>query len=198
SSTSCAPARSTSRKRRTSCSRAPKPPWRESTSTSRRALTSSPPSATATPTSSPWIWCSSKPTAEPRFLGRTAPIMWGCGGWCRRHPSLFPSEVPTMPTESRVFNFSSGPAVLPEPVLLEAQRNLFALPGVGMSILEISHRSKTFDEVIGQAKADMREVAGISDDYDVLFLQGGASLQFSMVPMNLMPAGGTADYVVTG
>jgi phosphoserine aminotransferase len=103
-----------------------------------------------------------------------------------------------MPTESRVFNFSSGPAVLPEPVLLEAQRNLFALPGVGMSILEISHRSKTFDEVIGQAKADMREVAGISDDYDVLFLQGGASLQFSMVPMNLMPAGGTADYVVTG
>ncbi len=103
-----------------------------------------------------------------------------------------------MPTESRVFNFSSGPAVLPEPVLLEAQRDLFALPGVGMSILEISHRSKTFDAVIGEAKADLREVARIPDEYEVLFLQGGASLQFSMVPMNLMPAGGSADYVVTG
>lgn len=103
-----------------------------------------------------------------------------------------------MPTDTRVFNFSSGPAVLPEPVLREAQRDLFALPGVGMSILEISHRSKTFDGVIAQAKADLRQVAGIPDDYDVLFLQGGASLQFSMVPMNLLPAGGSADYVVTG
>lgn len=103
-----------------------------------------------------------------------------------------------MPTETRVFNFSSGPAVLPEPVLLEAQRDLYALPGVGMSVLEISHRSKAFDRVISEAKADLREIAGIPDDYDVLFLQGGASLQFSMVPMNLLPADGSADYVVTG
>jgi phosphoserine aminotransferase len=101
-------------------------------------------------------------------------------------------------TATRVFNFSSGPAVLPEPVLLEAQRDLYALPGVGMSILEVSHRSKAFDRVIQEAEADLREVAGISDDYAVLFLQGGASLQFSMVPMNLLPAGGSADYVVTG
>jgi len=103
-----------------------------------------------------------------------------------------------MPTATRVFNFSSGPAVLPEPVLLEAQRDLYTLPGVGMSILEISHRSAAFDKVIGEAVADFREVAGIPDDYEVLFLQGGASLQFSMVPMNLLPAGGSADYVITG
>lgn len=99
---------------------------------------------------------------------------------------------------NRIFNFSAGPAVLPLPVLEEAQRDLIALPGVGMSILEISHRSKAFDEVIQGAEADLRALAGIPDDYAVLFLQGGASLQFSMVPMNLLPQGGTADYVVTG
>ncbi len=104
-----------------------------------------------------------------------------------------------MPTTTqRVFNFSSGPAVLPLPVLEEAQRDLVALPGVGMSILEISHRSTAFDEVIAAAEADLRTLAGIPDNYRVLFLQGGASLQFSMVPMNLLPAGATADYVVTG
>jgi phosphoserine aminotransferase len=101
-------------------------------------------------------------------------------------------------TQTRIFNFSSGPAVLPEPVLLEAQRDLYALPGVGMSILEVSHRSKAFDRVIQEAEADLRAVAAIPDDYQVLFLQGGASLQFSMVPMNLLPAGGSADYVITG
>ena len=73
-----------------------------------------------------------------------------------------------------------------------------SLPGVGMSVLEISHRSKTFDEIIEGCEADMRTLAGIPDDYHVLFLQGGASLQFSMVPMNLLPAGGSADYIVTG
>jgi len=99
---------------------------------------------------------------------------------------------------NRIYNFSAGPAVLPLPVLEEAQRDLIALPGVGMSILEISHRSKTFDEVIQGAEADLRSLAGISDDYAVLFLQGGASLQFSMVPMNLLTAGATADYIVTG
>ena len=99
---------------------------------------------------------------------------------------------------NRIYNFSAGPAVLPLAVLEEAQQNLLALPGVGMSVLEISHRSKPFDEIILGAEADIRKLAGISDDYHVLFLQGGASLQFSMVPLNLLPAGGKADYVITG
>jgi phosphoserine aminotransferase len=101
-------------------------------------------------------------------------------------------------TTQRIFNFSAGPAVLPLEVLEEAQRDLLSLPGVGMSILEISHRSKTFDEVIQGCEADMRALAGIPANYKVLFLQGGASLQFSMVPLNLLPAGGSADYIVTG
>jgi phosphoserine aminotransferase len=98
----------------------------------------------------------------------------------------------------RVFNFSSGPAVLPLPVLEEAQRDLISLPGVGMSVLEISHRSKPFDEILHTATADMRAIAGIPDHYKILFLQGGASMQFSMVPMNLLMPGLTADYIVTG
>jgi phosphoserine aminotransferase len=98
----------------------------------------------------------------------------------------------------RIYNFGAGPAVLPEPVLEEAQRDLMALPGVGMSVLEISHRSKAFEEIIQGCEADIRKLAGVSSDYHVLFLQGGASLQFSMVPMNFLPAGGKADYVVTG
>lgn len=101
-------------------------------------------------------------------------------------------------TTNRIFNFSAGPAVLPLEVLEEAQRDLIALPGVGMSILEISHRSKAFDEVIEGCEADLRTLAGIPANYHVLFLQGGASLQFSMVPMNILPPGGSADYVVTG
>ena len=103
-----------------------------------------------------------------------------------------------MTTTNRIFNFSAGPAVLPLEVLEEAQRDLMALPGVGMSILEISHRSKAFDDVIEGCEADLRALAGIPANYHVLFLQGGASLQFSMVPMNLLPPGGSADYIVTG
>ena len=103
-----------------------------------------------------------------------------------------------MATLSRIHNFSAGPAVLPVEVLEEAQRDLVSLPGVGMSILEISHRSKTFDEVIEGCEADLRALAGIPANYHVLFLQGGASLQFSMVPMNILPPGGSADYIVTG
>ena len=98
----------------------------------------------------------------------------------------------------RVFNFSSGPAVLPLPVLEEAQRDLVALPGVGMSVLEISHRSKPFDEILHGAFQDMREIAGIPANYKIMFVQGGASMQFSMVPMNLLTPGLTADYIVTG
>jgi phosphoserine aminotransferase len=98
----------------------------------------------------------------------------------------------------RVFNFSSGPAVLPLPVLEQVQRDLIALPGVGMSVMEISHRSSTFEAIIAQAESDIRALAGIPDSYKVLFLQGGASLQFSMVPMNLLTERATADYLITG
>jgi len=98
----------------------------------------------------------------------------------------------------RIFNFSAGPAVLPVPVLEEAQRDMVSLPGVGMSVMEISHRSKTFDEIIGRAEAGLRELMKVPDNYHVLFLQGGASLQFSMVPMNFLPADSSADYVLTG
>jgi phosphoserine aminotransferase len=106
--------------------------------------------------------------------------------------------APSSTTATRILNFSAGPAVLPLEVLEEAQRNLVSLPGVGMSVLEISHRSKTFDDIIQGCEADMRTLAKIPANYKILFLQGGASLQFSMVPMNLMPAGGSADYIVTG
>ena len=98
----------------------------------------------------------------------------------------------------RIFNFSAGPAVMPLPVLEEAQRDLLSLPGVGMSVMEISHRSKTFDEVIQGAEAGLRELLSMPKDYAVLFLQGGASLQFAMVPMNFLSLDGSADYVVTG
>ena len=98
----------------------------------------------------------------------------------------------------RIFNFSAGPAVLPVPVLEEAQRDMLSLPGVGMSVMEISHRSKTFDEIHARAGSGVRELLSIPDNYRILFLQGGASLQFSMVPMNFLPADGSADYIITG
>jgi phosphoserine aminotransferase len=98
----------------------------------------------------------------------------------------------------RIFNFSAGPAVLPLPVLQEAQRDMLSLPGVGMSVMEISHRSKTFDEIFAKAETGLRELLNIPDNYKVLFLQGGASLQFSMVPLNFLPADGSADYIITG
>ena len=101
-------------------------------------------------------------------------------------------------TTARVYNFSSGPAVLPVSVLEQIQRDLVSLPGVGMSILEVSHRSAVFEQVIAKAEGDLRELAGIPANYKVLFLQGGASLQFSMVPMNLLTEGRTADYIITG
>jgi phosphoserine aminotransferase len=87
---------------------------------------------------------------------------------------------------------------MPVPVLEQIQRDLLALPGVGMSVLEISHRSQVFEDILARAEADMRSLAGIPSNYRVLFLQGGASTQFSMVPMNLLGAGETADYVDTG
>lgn len=101
-------------------------------------------------------------------------------------------------TTTRIHNFSAGPAVLPLEVLEQVQRDMLSLPGVGMSVLEISHRSPAFDEIIEGCEGDLRKLAGVPEGYHVLFLQGGASLQFSMVPMNLLSEGTSADYVVTG
>jgi phosphoserine aminotransferase len=98
----------------------------------------------------------------------------------------------------RIHNFSAGPAILPVSVLEEAQRDMLSLPGVGMSVMEISHRSKTFDEIMARADSGLRQLLGIPDNYHVLFLQGGASLQFSMIPMNFLPGDLSADYVITG
>lgn len=98
---------------------------------------------------------------------------------------------------SRVYNFSAGPAVLPESVLKEAAEEMMDYKGTGMSVMEMSHRSKAYDEIIKTAEADLRELMNIPDNYKVLFLQGGASQQFAMIPMNLMK-NKVADYIVTG
>ncbi len=98
---------------------------------------------------------------------------------------------------SRIYNFSAGPAVLPEEVLKEAAAEMLDYKGSGMSVMEMSHRSKAYEEIINQAEADLRELMNIPDNYKVLFLQGGASQQFAMIPMNLMK-NKVADYIVTG
>ena len=98
---------------------------------------------------------------------------------------------------NRVYNFSAGPAVLPEEVLKEAAEEMLDYNGSGMSVMEMSHRSKVFDEIIQTAEADLRDLLKIPDNYKVLFLQGGASQQFAMIPMNLMK-NRVADYIVTG
>ena len=97
----------------------------------------------------------------------------------------------------RVYNFSAGPAVLPEEVLKEAAAEMLDYQGTGMSVMEMSHRSKAYQAIIDQAEADLRELMNIPDNYKVLFLQGGASQQFAMIPMNLMK-NGVADYIITG
>jgi phosphoserine aminotransferase len=98
----------------------------------------------------------------------------------------------------RVFNFSAGPAVLPEPVLERAQAELMDWRGSGMSVMEVSHRSADFIELAAHSEATLRELVGISDDYHVLFLAGGATLQFASIPLNLAPVGATVDYALTG
>lgn len=98
---------------------------------------------------------------------------------------------------SRVYNFSAGPAVLPEEVLREAAEEMMDYRGCGMSVMEMSHRSKAYETIIKEAEADLRELMNIPDQYKILFLQGGASQQFAMIPMNLMKHG-VADYIVTG
>jgi phosphoserine aminotransferase len=103
-----------------------------------------------------------------------------------------------MPTPNRIFNFAAGPATLPVPVLEEAREALLSLGNTGIGILEHSHRGKAFLKEYQEAVALIREVGGVPDDYEVLFLQGGASLQFAMVPMNFLAKDQTADYLITG
>lgn len=98
----------------------------------------------------------------------------------------------------RAYNFAAGPAALPEPVLAKAQQEMMALPGPRASVMEISHRSSTFKEIIGAAEANIRKLLAVPDNYSVLFLQGGGRLQFSMIPMNLLTEQAKADYVLTG
>ncbi len=98
----------------------------------------------------------------------------------------------------RVFNFNPGPAALPLEVLQQAQAEMLDYKGTGMSVMEISHRSKEFEAIVTEAQNDLRDLMKIPADYKILFLQGGASLQFAMVPMNFRPVGASADYIVTG
>ena len=99
----------------------------------------------------------------------------------------------------RAYNFSAGPAMLPEPVLKQVQQELLALPGPRASVMEISHRSSTFKEIIGSAEVNIRKLLAIPENYSVLFLQGGGRMQFSMIPMNLLgEASNSADYILTG
>ena len=100
--------------------------------------------------------------------------------------------------EKRIYNFSAGPSMLPLEVLEQAQRELVCYPGAGMSVMEMSHRSKVFESILEKAKADLKELMHIPDHYKILFLQGGGSTQFSMIPLNLMGKSNTADYVITG
>lgn len=96
------------------------------------------------------------------------------------------------------YNFSAGPSVLPEPVLLEAQKELLDYHGTGMSVMEMSHRSKVYQEIFDETKQRLKQMLSVPDTHEILFLQGGATLQFAMVPMNLMAPKGKADYAVTG
>jgi len=98
----------------------------------------------------------------------------------------------------RIYNFSAGPAIMPLPVLEKAQSELLSLDGIGMSVMEISHRSKHFEEILESAESNLRELLNVPRNYKILFLQGGASLQFSMIPLNFLKQGETADYIITG
>lgn len=100
--------------------------------------------------------------------------------------------------EPRIFNFSAGPAILPRPVLERASREMLSVNGIGMSVMEISHRSAHFEKILAGAVVGLRSLIAIPDDFEILFLQGGATLQFSMIPMNFLAPGTSADYVVTG
>ena len=98
----------------------------------------------------------------------------------------------------RIYNFSAGPAMMPVPVLEEIQSELLNYRGTGMSVMEMSHRSSAFQQILRDAKADLRTLMEIPEEYEILFIQGGGTVQFSMVPLNLMPRGGKADYIISG
>ncbi len=98
----------------------------------------------------------------------------------------------------KIYNFSAGPAILPIPVLEKAREELLSLGGIGMSVMEISHRSKPFEAILAAAEQGIRDLLSVPDNYRILFLQGGATLQFSMIPLNFLGANETADYVITG
>lgn len=100
--------------------------------------------------------------------------------------------------QERIYNFSSGPAVIPAPVLEKAQAEMQSWKGIGMGVMEISHRSRHFETILTEAEQGIRELLNVPENYNVLFMQGGASLQFSMVPLNFLPKGASADYIVTG
>ena len=99
---------------------------------------------------------------------------------------------------NQVYNFSAGPSVMPEEVLRQAQAELLNYKGTGLSVMEMSHRSPAFQEIFDDTKAALKRVLNVPDTYEILFLQGGATMQFSMVPLNLMSRTGAADYAVTG
>src|SRR5438309_8261554 len=99
---------------------------------------------------------------------------------------------------TNVCNFNAGPAMLPPPVLEQVQAELRDYQGRGMSIMEMSHRSKEFEAINGRAEATFKRLLGVGEGYRVLFVQGGASTQFAMLPMNFLPPGGSADYLITG
>lgn len=116
-----------------------------------------------------------------------------------QHPLGNPETMSASVTQQRVFNFSAGPAALPLPVLQQVQEELLCYPGAGASVMEVSHRGKTFVDIIEGAESTLRSLLNVSDDYAVLFLQGGAALQFSMIPANLLrDSGQTAQYLLTG
>lgn len=108
------------------------------------------------------------------------------------------TEGPATGADGRIYNFSAGPAILPVDVLEEAKEDLLNWKGTGMSVMEMSHRGKEFMGIAAEAESDLRQLVGIPDNYKVLFLQGGASTQFSAIPLNLCKEGDTADFVVTG
>jgi phosphoserine aminotransferase len=113
-----------------------------------------------------------------------------------KNPTVANLEAPT--AAGRIHNFSAGPAALPLSVLERVREDLFSYRGTGMSVMEMSHRSAAFEGIVHEAEADLRALLGLTDDYAVLFLQGGATLQFAMLPMNLRAAPASADYVLTG
>ncbi|XP_072974109.1 phosphoserine aminotransferase 1, chloroplastic-like [Typha angustifolia] len=137
-----------------------------------------------------------KPSSSIGAKNATTPNSISCAA--TPATSSRPSPSSSSSSSERVFNFAAGPATLPESILLKAQSELCNYRGSGMSIMEMSHRGKEFDDVIKKAESDLRTLLSISDDYAVLFLQGGATTQFAAVPLNLCNSDDTADYIVTG